>query len=111
MCGKATTCKAKQEQLTAIEIKEHFKTLKEYEEATEIGCLACENFALWDGDYCCVNQMKLLSSCTAELEATNPSKVIGFNAQNWEAYRESDDYAVKRNKEMWNTFNKYHKVV
>ena len=55
--------------------------------------------------------MKLLSSCTAELEATNPSKVIGFNAQNCEEYQEADDYAVKRNKEMWNTFNKYHKVV
>lgn len=56
--------------------------------------------------------MKVLSSCTAELEATSPSKVIGFNAaQNCEAYREADDYAVKRSKEMWNTFNKYHKVV
>ena len=63
-------------------------------------------------DYCCVNQMKVLSSCSPELEATSLSKVIGFNAaQNCEAYRESDDYAVKRHKEMWNTFNKYHKVV
>ena len=63
-------------------------------------------------DYCCVNQMKVLSGCTAELEATSLSKVIGFNAaQNCEAYRESDDYAVKRHKEMWNTFNKYQKVV
>lgn len=112
MCGKATTCKAKQEQLTAIEIKQHFKTLKEYEDATKAGCLACEHFALWDGDYCCIKQMKVLSSCSPELAAVSPLKVIGFNAaQNCETYREADDYAVKRNKEMWNTFNKYQKVV
>lgn len=62
-------------------------------------------------DYCCVNQMKVLSSCTAELAAVSPLKVIGFNAaQNCKAYREADDYAIKRHKEMWNTFNKYHKV-
>ena len=110
MCEKSTTCRAKQAQLTAIEIKEHFKTLKEYEETMGVGCLACEHFALWDGDYCCVNQTKVLSICTDELEAKNPSKVIGFSAQNCETYREAGDYAVKRNKEMWNTFNKNHKV-
>ena len=110
MCGKSAACKAKQLQLTAIEIKKHFKTLKEYEETMGIGCLACEHFALWDGDYCCVNQMKVLSNCTVELEAKSPSKIIGFNAQNCETYQETDDYAVKRNKEMWNTFNKNHKV-
>lgn len=110
MCEKSTTCRAKQAQLTAIEIKQHFKTLKEYEETMGIGCLACEHFALWDGDYCCVNQMKVLSGCSDELEAKNPSKVIGFNAQNCETYQEAGDYAVKRNKEMWNTFNKNHKV-
>ena len=110
MCGKSATCKAKQLQLTAIEIKQHFKTLKEYEETMGIGCLACEHFALWDGDYCCINQMQVLSSCTVELEAKSPSMVIGFNAQNCESYREAGDYAVKRNKEMWNTFNKNHKV-
>lgn len=110
MCGKFATCKAKQLQLTAIEIKKHFKTLKEYEETMGIGCLACEHVALWDGDYCCVNKMKVLSDCTVELEAKSPSNIIGFNAQNCETYQETDDYAVKRNKEMWNTFNKNHKV-
>ena len=110
ICTNPSVCKAKQLQLTAIEIKQHFKTLKEYEETMGIGCLACEHFALWDGDYCCVNQMKVLSSCTVELEAKSPSKVIGFNAQNCETYQEAGDYTVKRNKEMWNTFNKNHKV-
>ena len=62
-------------------------------------------------DYCCIKQMKVLSACSPELADVSPLKVIGFNAaQNCETYREADDYAVKRNKEMWNTFNKYQKV-
>lgn len=110
MCGKATTCKAKQEQLTAIEIKKYFHSIEEYEKTMNVGCLSCEHFALWDGDYCCVNQMKILSSCTDKLEAKAPNKVIGFDTQNCENYKKATEYAIKRNKEIWNTFNKNNSV-
>lgn len=110
MCTNPSVCKAKQLQLTAIEIKQHFKTADEYKKTMGIGCLSCENFALWDGDYCCVEKAEILSSCTVELEAKSPSNVIGFNVQNCETYREAGDYTVKRNKEIWNTFNKNHKI-
>ena len=76
--------------------------LKDYKEELDYIKQERANLDLREmGLYCCVNQMKVLSSCTPELADVSPLKVIGFNAaQNCEAYREADDYAVKRHKEM-----------
>ena len=107
MCGKSTTCRAKQEQLTAIEIKQHFKTVKEYEETIGIGCLGCKHFALWDGDYCCVEVMTILSFAEPEtLKALNPEKIIKCDTSNCKNFKQTDKHGVERNKLLWNTFNK-----
>ena len=110
MCEKSTTCRAKQGQLTAIEIKQHFKTLKEYEETMGVGCLACEHFALWDGDYCCIRNMYVLSYGDSDLKAVNANKVLEKDVTKCEEFKKTDARGLERNKEMWNTFNKKHKV-
>ena len=110
MCAKATTCRAKQTQLTAIEIKEHFKTLKEYEETMGLGCLACEHFALWDGDYCCIRNMYVLSYGDSDLKAVNASKVLEKDVTKCEEFKKTDARGLERNKKMWNILNKDNQV-
>ena len=110
MCGKSTTCVAKQTQLTAIEIKQHFKTIKEYEETMGIGCLACEHFALWDGDYCCIRNMYVLSYGDSDLKAVNVSKVLERDVTKCEEFKKTDARGLECNKKMWNILNKDKQV-
>jgi hypothetical protein len=110
MCEKATTCRAKQGQLTAIEIKQHFKTLKEYEETMGVGCLACEYFALWDGDYCCIRNMYVLSYGDSDLKAVNVSKVLERDVTKCEEFKKTDARGLECNKNMWNMFNEDNQV-
>lgn len=110
MCEKSTTCGAKQTQLTAIEIKQHFKTLKEYEETMGIGCLACDSFALWDGDYCCIRNMYVLSYGDSDLKAVNASKVLERDVTKCEAFKKTDARGLERNKKMWNMLNEDNQV-
>ena len=105
MCGKSTTCKAKQLQLTAIEIKQHFKTADECKKTMGIGCLSCENFAFWDGDYCCVEKAEILSSACVDLCALYPNKVLNVNPMLCTSYSKAKDVVIEHNKMLWNTFN------
>lgn len=39
-------------------------------------CLTCRSYALWDGDYTCVMEMKILSGCGENYRALNPENVL-----------------------------------
>lgn len=110
MCTNPSVCKAKQLQLTAIEIKQHFKTADECKKTMGIGCLSCENFAFWDGDYCCVEKAEILSSACVDLCALNPNKVLNVNPMLCTSYSKAKDIVIEHNKMLWNTFNNTNQV-
>lgn len=110
-CVKTDTCGLKQKQLTAIEIKRHFRTLKEQRQyGPNECCLTCANYVFWDGDYCCVPKFKILSFGDEENEsAIIPERVITSIKGICKEYKKNEIPLVLRNNiAVWNLLNPNH---
>ena len=110
-CTKTDTCSLKQKQLTAIEIKRYFRTLKEQRQyGPNECCLTCANYAFWDGDYCCVPNLKILSFGDEENEsAVIPERVITSIKGICNEYKKNEiPLALKSNIAVWNVLNPNH---
>lgn len=68
-------------------------------------CLHCDHYAIWDGDYCCVHKMLILSyGDPATLEALNPNEII--NERDCVDFKEiNNEKKYTYNKDMWNYIN------
>lgn len=69
-------------------------------------CLDCHAFALWDGDWCCTWNMKILSYCRdfpRDYEATTPDYILENDCKDYR-YNESKRHNEIQ-KELWNRCN------
>lgn len=71
-------------------------------------CIDCEGFAYWDGDWCCVSLMKILSGIDENNKTINPE--VCEEEHECEDFRDASETHTPRGlelrKEEWEYFKK-----
>lgn len=73
-------------------------------------CLHCDHYAIWDGDYCCVWKLKLLSLGDDDGAAIQPQRVLEPRSQECSDFEQiEEEKFTKLNIETWNKYNPQNK--
>ena len=66
-------------------------------------CITCEHFAWWDGDYCCIDKMKIL--CESPRGIMTDDILISLEKnKNCKTWKEGNKYHIDLNMEAYNNF-------
>ena len=108
-CTMTTSCKKKQDQLTAIEIKQYFKyPFKTVDETINENCLYCEKYVFQNGNYYCLNGLQILSYAAEKGYAFNPEKITSPKKYKCSGFdRCSNEADIDYNINEWNKLNPY----
>lgn len=71
-------------------------------------CLFCQNYALWDGDYVCIAEFKILSYASINDAAETPEEILKERKCN--NFNTSAPKGLQTDIEVWNCLNAKHKV-
>lgn len=73
-------------------------------------CLVCDNYVIWDGDYVCCENLKLLSCGDENWTALNPENILKDRTDCNDFEKVEEKNILKRQIEMWNEYNPQNKV-